>query len=164
MGKKLIIKGADFSANRLKVEEWYYYMGNSSVNSSALSTYAPLSLSDDNMSLVVGHLVNKIKIYCNSNGTMTIGKLSSTGIITNLQSYSVSAGYNLLTLTTPIIFMSGEKITFTGVSLGACTSSGLDINHTPGIKQGYSYTTDKAYPCGVTGGNVYIIADIGYIN
>lgn len=163
MGKKLIIKGADFSANRLKVEEWYYYTKGSATNQVALSSYSPLSLSSANTLLLIGKQINTIRLYSVYSGSLVIGKLSG-GIVTDIETFTVISGYNIITLTAPIILNAGEKITFSGISIRGSRVEGLSADHTPEISSGYSYTTNQAEPCGVTGGNVYLTLDIGYIN
>lgn len=162
MGKQLIIKGADFLANKIKTEEWYYYAHSEHPDSQAGSEYSPLALSTLNNSFLIGKKINTIKVPCNASGTLAIGILANNAIITQ-QNFSVIAGYNTLTLNTPITLDNGQKITFSGINLEGVSAISMLSDYSAGITPGYSYTTDQANPCGVTGGNVCLLLDFGYI-
>lgn len=119
MGKRLIIKGADFSENALFTEKWYNSVdsleGNHS-NPSNLKVVDPIAI--DEMGLI-GKPVNIVKIYGAEAGTITIGARTISGDRTgepvigeprNATEHPITIGENIIKLTEPIILSEGESI------------------------------------------------------
>lgn len=120
MGKKLIVKGADFSANGIIVGELTFIndysdsvLRASEILESANTFYimeselTRLGLSDKTVSYV--------KMYSPIAGTVQIGTVNSTGTtISGNQNYLVNAGVNTIKLQTPITIDSSHLPCFTG--------------------------------------------------
>ena len=94
MGKSLIIKGADFSANAIKVHTWFLtendtYGSGASINVSAVyGAYCPV-----NDALLQGKTINCIKLKAGTVGAITLVKVSSndaSGVATPIATPKVS--------------------------------------------------------------------------
>lgn len=114
MGKSLIIKGADFSANAIiptvisYYNEYDNYVGTNGVASPAL-VGIPQSVIED-MGLF-GKTIKIVKFHSPSDTTITMGKATVEGkVITPVVSstYNVTEGINEVRLDNPIILNEGE--------------------------------------------------------
>ena len=117
MGKSLVIKGADFSENGIStLVTWLgqypsnILAGESGKVVSSNTVYFPISTEVTRLGMV-GKTIKYIKLNAAAAGTITVYKVTS-GTSSDNQDYSVSAGNNIIELTTPI------SITSDSVSVG----------------------------------------------
>ena len=95
MGKSLIIKGADFSANAVKVLTWFMtendtYESGATINVPAgFAAYCPY-----NDALLQGKTINCIKLKAGTAGTITLVKVSSndaSGVATPIATITIDS-------------------------------------------------------------------------
>lgn len=121
MGKNLIIKGADFSANGISVVtiNWIGYTDSEMNGTSTVSNtnkYCISATSIQSLGLV-GKDIQYIKVYAKAAGTITFGGCDisgSTATQDNSYSASVSQGVNTIRLSTPIPLSASKSIWFAG--------------------------------------------------
>lgn len=123
MGKNLIIKGADFSANAIgSTIEWYNEYENLQGSLNAGANW----ITPKPTFIAVFDLINVIKLYSrNDNVTITIGKasVSNAGVTPatyedlGSHEYTLSSGINLIYLVEPIVLQenTNQTIFFTNV-------------------------------------------------
>lgn len=110
MGKKLIIKGADFAINAIPGEEVVYFNDYTPEvlqggGGAFASTYKWYMMPADVTRLGLStHQIRLMKIYAKASGVITFGlyQLGSGGTTLNEYSYEVSEGINIIELRVPL--------------------------------------------------------------
>lgn len=113
MGKSLIIKDADFSANGISTSVGWVggypstiLAGEAGKVSANNNITAPIATEVTRLGMV-GKTIKYIKINAASSGTIGVYTYNtSDGTTSNQQSISVTSGINILTLPTPIVISS----------------------------------------------------------
>lgn len=121
MGKRIIFKGVDYSANSFIVKEPTWYLGyaaaqlegNNTVTSGSNFYLKPADIAEKNLT---DKVVKYIKVYCKSNGTLTISHIDSSGngSVLSSESHVVTQGVNVITLKAKIILSSTRSIGLIG--------------------------------------------------
>lgn len=121
MGKRLIFKNVDFSADSFIVKNptWYLgytdeqLVGNNQVSGSNNFYFKNADITANNLN---GKVVQFIKIYARSSGTLTISyiKSSGTGSVLSSENHTVVQGVNVIQLVTPITLSTTRSIGFIG--------------------------------------------------
>lgn len=119
MGKRLIIKGADFSANALSSLTWYVNIAENLLQGNKLDTYTVrFRVSAESIATfgLAGKTVNVIKLYAQNAGTFEIGQATfGTGAsYTGAQTYTCVQGINTIELSTPLTLSSTQTIYVNG--------------------------------------------------
>ena len=124
MGKKLIIKGADFSANAIDVGTYTWYTNGleNAINNGTSNIYAQSSGSYTRFaidhSFNSGDIVNCIRMGCSATGTITIARATFAGTeidsavtISDARSVNISqTGTDFIVRFTPIVMNDGDYI------------------------------------------------------
>ena len=146
MGKTLIIKGADFSANAV-ISNIKYNTVDTFIPTTHVS-YSWIYIDPDAVSAlgIVGKPINTIKFYCEEEiSEIKIRKYSSIGNrdtdevpvpsdFTELQSFSAVQGINTFVLDQPVVLAQGETLGIQGIKnkigyiISEHTSSYVDSN------------------------------------
>ena len=121
MGRKLVIKNANFSTNGIHlgtpVWNWNFtdnqLKGDASFTSGDTFYMLASEITAYNLS---GYRIEAIKLWCATSGTITISTVNTTGngSVVNTTSYNVTAGKNIITLTNPITLSSNVSIGLSG--------------------------------------------------
>lgn len=121
MGKRIIFKGENFSANAMPVKDPTWYLnydesrmqGNTVISGTntfflKVTNIASLGLTDKE--------VQYVKLYAASAGTINICKVSASGTssILTTESRTVGKGMNIIHLSMPIVLSSTISIGFSG--------------------------------------------------
>lgn len=123
MGKKMIVKGADFSQNGIIIGNLIFYndyteqnlKGNDIFTSAYTFYVTPGQLSEQNL---LNKKVQYIKLYAETSGQITFGWYSGSGAsLISSENFNVSAGMNIIKL------QSEETITAT--NLPAVSGNGI---------------------------------------
>lgn len=115
MGKKLIVKGVDFSTNGITIQ-WQLgltdedVVGNNKVATADVWYIKPEEVTANNL---IGKTISYIKLYVLTAGTVQIGSVTN-GSTWAGNSYAVAQGVNVIQLDTPITFSSTTSIGFSG--------------------------------------------------
>lgn len=124
MGKNLVIKGADFSANGISVVtiNWIGYTDTELNGSSSVSNTSKYCISASSIQSLglAGKSIQYIKIYAKTAGTITFGGCDISGsTATQESSYSaaVSQGVNTIKLATPLPLSASKSIWFAGKNI-----------------------------------------------
>lgn len=116
MGKKLIIKGADFSTNAVEEVTWYIDVTDSGwATNPGTSASAGWSYPASQESAYIGQPINAIKVKNATAGVMTIYKVSELGQAGTLLATINVTQANVLTtyvLPTTVTINSGEHLVF----------------------------------------------------
>lgn len=126
MGRKLIVNGADFSANGM-LSDYSWWIDYNDAKLVGRNTFAytdkfiilpseitRLGLSDK--------VVNCVRLYAVTSGTISIGgatvsptdNIASSDNITSDESFNVTAGINILHLATPVTISTSKSMWVTG--------------------------------------------------
>lgn len=137
MGKKLIIKGADFTENGIisGVLTFYNDYSDAVLNGSATfpnSNQFYMLGSDLSRLGLLNKTVRFVKLYAKSSGTITIGTYSGSGTsVSDDNSYQVTQGVNIITLRNAITLTTSRLPVFTGSGI---LSFWTDNNDDKGFK------------------------------
>ena len=158
MGKRLIFKNVDFSADSFIVKNPTWYLnytdaqleGNNQVSGSNNFYFKPADITSNNLN---GKVVQFIKIYAKSTGTLTISEINSSGngSVIRSENHNVEQGVNIIQLVTPITLSATRSIGFIGDGITPLWNNaeyGMHFNRV-------GYTTDY--------GTKTIPADLGVI-
>ena len=137
MGKKLIIKGADFTENGIISGVVTFYNDYSDAVLNASATFPndnPFYILSSELSRL--GLLNKtirfVKFYAKSAGTVSIGTYSGSGsVISGESTYQVTQGVNIITLTSSIVLTASRLPVFKG---NGVLSFWTDNNDAKGFK------------------------------
>lgn len=125
MGKKLIVKGVDYSTNGITIQ-WQFglsdeeVVGNQQVSTTDVWYIKPEEISSNNL---VGKIVSYIKLYCPNAGTISVGSVTN-GSTWSGNSYSVTQGVNIIQLNTPVTLSSTVSIGVAGQNMIRMWSDG----------------------------------------
>lgn len=111
MGKSLIFNDADFSANAIPEIKWFVKLKAANLigTNDFATNYKARMVSDELARTgLVGKTINVIGVYATAAGTIKVGNASfdSTPVFSNVQTYDVVQGYNIIALNTPLTFSS----------------------------------------------------------
>ena len=121
MGKKLIIKGADFSTNAVFVDKWYNIYNNLQGTTNPSINYIIADPEAMTALGLFGKPINQIKVYSSSAGELLIavcqvtgsrasGEFSYTVDTDTAERFNVVEGENILKLTNTITLSEGQSI------------------------------------------------------
>ena len=124
MGKKLIIKGADFSENAILQDKWYNTVNDLHGQSKYTATRLAIDPGAINELGLIGKPINQIKLFALSAATFSIGVVTvegsrEEGTVSYREArvdneYSVVEGENIIILTESIILAANESILLRG--------------------------------------------------
>ena len=122
MGKKLIIKNADFSANGIASVEPTWSLGYTSAeligNTGFTNTNNYYIIASEIQSLgLSGKVISALKFYASGNGNITVGKVSISGSSASIVEsfvFQVNSGENIIYLPNSITLSSSQSISFSG--------------------------------------------------
>lgn len=153
MGKKLIIKGADFSANAIAQDRWYNQYESQGTNSNSIKTVAIAPEAVEALG-IIGKPINRLKFYAIGNkSNCTIQVATYTGsresgsfdlnYIGEKQYFDISEGENIITLSTPITLSEGQTIVLTDARQLTLANNTTDDTVEFANGNGWSYCTDS---------------------
>lgn len=133
MGKRIIIKGADFSTNGINVGEttWYFNSGFANDNQhTAVSASSAWAQNDTDAAVLYGKTINRIKFMPAASGTFHIYKTSSLSSLGELVATLTISGEKVGTAVTAIfddvLVAQGERFVFPDI-MNYATKSGASF-------------------------------------
>ncbi len=162
MGKRIIFKGENFSANAMPIKDptWYLNYDESRMEGNTTITGTnTFFMKVDNISSLglTGKEVQYVKLYAATAGTINICKVSASGTssILTTESHTVEEGINIIHLSNPVTLSSTISIGFAGGGIVSMYNyQGVDPIGWEISRVG----TDTEYP------NIYFPIDFGYID
>lgn len=163
MGKSLIIKGADFSANAVKVLTWFiiendtYGSGASTNVPASFAAYCPLS-----GTALQGKAINCIKLKAATAGTITLVKVSSndaSGVATPIATITIDAddiGNNVIKYFDDVQIGANDWF-----GIMATTDTGQFKYNPSGFDSNYGYY-QKAGTASISQGTGSMALNVGY--
>lgn len=163
MGKTLIIKGADFSANAILTNIKYNTVDNFIPTTNISFSWIYIDPAAVSYLGLIGKPINTLKFYCNDAITeVKIRKYSSIGNrdtdeapvpqdMTELQSFSAIQGINTFVLDQPVVLAQGETLGIQGIRnkigyISDSTESYVDSNGVAIARSDLWYSLKNKFP------------------
>lgn len=140
MGRKLIVNGADFSANGMLSEYswWIDYNDAKFVGGNAFANTDKFIILPSEITRLglSGKVVNCVRLYAIKSGTVSIGgatvsptdNIASSDNITSDESFNVTAGINILHLATPVTISTSKSMWVTGKEILTYKTNNTDAD------------------------------------
>lgn len=140
MGRKLIVNGANFSANGIS-SDYSWWIGYPDAKLIGASQFANIDKfivlpSEITRLGLSGKVVNCVRLYAVTSGTVSIGGATvsttdgsaSSDNITSNESFNVTAGVNILHLATPVTISTSKSMWVTGKGILTYSPNDFDAD------------------------------------
>lgn len=112
MGKRLIVKGADFSANGIPYVSYTWFTNYDMTDPEAAFSTSPFGIPASEITAfsLSGKTVKAIRFYAKSTGTINIAPITDGVVGTNQTFQITQTGVNIIMLNTPIPLSSTQRL------------------------------------------------------